>query len=215
MIVTISAAYGAGGSALGRRVAERLGLELIDQTVPSAVTQKLGISGPDADILLRFTPRGFWKILTYPFSLATSAPIALRNQQQLPASDRDVVRAIETELFDAADRGDAVIVGHAAAMVLAGRPDAVHVRLDGAPDGRVELAMRQHGITAVAAGTQMRRSDRQRSGYVKHFYQADVSDARFYDLVLDTVDTDWDRAEQLILEVAQRVSARGEYGLRS
>jgi len=55
-------------------------------------------------------------------------------------------------------------------VVLANRSDALHVRLDGPPQGRVRMAMRQHGIDAAAAEAAQRKNDRIRAGYAKHFY---------------------------------------------
>jgi hypothetical protein len=42
--VTVAALYGASGSLIGPRVAERLGVPLLDRQIPEAVSEQAGIS---------------------------------------------------------------------------------------------------------------------------------------------------------------------------
>ena len=43
-VVTLAALYGAGGSVVGPRVAERLGVPFLDRDIPEAVAQRSGLS---------------------------------------------------------------------------------------------------------------------------------------------------------------------------
>ena len=43
-VVTIAALYGAGGSVVGPRVAERLGVPLLDREIPEDVARRTGLS---------------------------------------------------------------------------------------------------------------------------------------------------------------------------
>src|SRR3954469_15051403 len=55
-VVTIAAIYGAAGSVIGSRVAELLGVPLLDRRIPQAVAQHTGLS-EDAVAELDETPR--------------------------------------------------------------------------------------------------------------------------------------------------------------
>lgn len=208
MIITISASYGAGGSELGPRIAQRLGLRFIDRAVPVAVADELGISVQDAEAIEQDTPSRFWHFFAHMSSLSPGMVVPAPVEQGV--TDRDVMRGTEAELRKVADSGSGVILGHAAAVVLANRSDALHVRLDGPPQGRVRMAMRQHGIDAAAAEAAQRKNDRIRAGYAKHFYGVDSASAKHYHLVLDTVRIDWDTAEQLILGAARSSSTMSD-----
>lgn len=70
MIITISASYGAGGSELGPRIAQRLGLRFIDRAVPVAVADELGISVQDAEAIEQDTPSRFWHFFAHMSSLS-------------------------------------------------------------------------------------------------------------------------------------------------
>lgn len=198
MIVTISASYGAGGSELGPRVAQRLGVEFIDRAVPVVVADELGISLADAEAMERTATNRLWEFLA---RLSPASGLSLPLAVEPVSTGRELVAVMETALRKVADTGG-VILGHAAAVVLADRPDALHVRLDGAAEGRVQAAMRQHGIDEATAQAQLRDNDKIRDTYVKHFYRADASDPSLYHLVVDTVRLGWDRAEELILTAA-------------
>jgi cytidylate kinase len=200
MIVTISASYGAGGSELGPRVAQRLGVRFVDRAIPVAVAQELGISVEEAEAVQQNSSSRLWQAFA---RLSPLGGMAIPPAAGQAASDRELLEVTQAQLCKVADDGDAVILGHAAAVVLADREAAVHIRLDGSPAGRIRSAMHQHGIDADEAASQQKDNDRIRSGYVQHFYRADSADPCHYHLVLDTVRLGWDKAEELIVRAAQ------------
>src|SRR3712207_9541262 len=42
-VVTVAALYGAGGSVVGPRVAERLGVRFLDRAIPASVAERMGV----------------------------------------------------------------------------------------------------------------------------------------------------------------------------
>ena len=200
MIVTMSASYAAGGSEIGPRVAQRLGLRFVDRAIPVAVAEELGISIEDAEAVEKNASSRLWNIFARitPLSGGFAFPAPVEQ-----VSDRQLIEGLQAQLHKTADEDDVLILGHAAAVVLADRSDALHVRLDGSPQGRVQAAMRQHGIDSDAAAEQQRGNDKIRSGYVKHFYHLDSANPTLYHLVLDTVRLGWDRAEELIIHATR------------
>ena len=84
-------------------------------------------------------------------------------------------------------RGDGgVILGRAAAVVLARQPAAYHVRLDGPVARRVARAMAIEGIDNERAARRRAETDRARTAYVRRLYRADPADRELYHLVVDT-----------------------------
>ena len=67
-VVTLSASYGAGGSQVGPRLAERLGVAFLDRVIPTTVAERLAVPLDDAlahddavrsvleRLLMRFAP---------------------------------------------------------------------------------------------------------------------------------------------------------------
>ena len=91
-----------------------------------------------------------------------------------------------------------MILGRAGAVVLAGEPSALHVRLDGPPAARVEQAMLLESVDRETAERRRRDTDRAREAYVKRYYNRDARDNRLYDMVLDATRLDLDLCVDLI-----------------
>ena len=100
------------------------------------------------------------------------------------------------------------MLGRAAAIVLCGRPGAVHVRLDGPEEALVFQAMQIDQIDEDEARRRQRNSDRARMGCVKHFYQADPRDPRRYRLVLKSTALALETRVELIVAAARGAGGR-------
>ena len=79
-----------------------------------------------------------------------------------------------------------MVLGRAGAVILKDAPDALHVRLDGPPERRVEQAMALEELSREDAERLRKSGDRAREGYVKHFYNVDPRDPALYHLVIDS-----------------------------
>jgi cytidylate kinase len=193
-LVTLSAAYGAGGSHVGPALAERLGVPFVDRAIASGMADRLGISATAAERLDEDVERGLDRILANLAPIADFYgdvdPATLQRSAHHEAAEQ-VIREI------AADRR-AVILGRAGAVVLAGDPRALHVRLDGPRDARVEQAIRLEGVDAEVAARRCRKTDRAREAYVKRYYNRDARDPALYDLVLDSTRLGLDRCVEVI-----------------
>jgi len=102
-----------------------------------------------------------------------------------------------------AEAGHAVILGRSGALILKDHPHALHVRLDGPRERRIEQAVRLHGIDHKTAERQQAETDRAREAYAQHFYRADVRDPSLYHLIVDTTAIGLDAALELIVLAAQ------------
>jgi len=201
-VVTISATYGAGGGLIGPTVADRLGVPFVDRAIPAAVAQDLGV--PLEDVLGRDDQaRGRLGRM-----LAAAAPLSAEwmvNADQVRGallSDAEVLSCTEEAIRRAVRGGGAVILGRAAALVLRGHPQALHVRLDGDPDRRVAQAATVLGIGEPQARRAMARNDKARTAYVRHFYGEDPADLRHYHLVMDSTRLPLEVCTALVVEAA-------------
>lgn len=183
-LVTISAPYGAGGSHIGPRLAERLGVPFVDRAIPVSVSRRLDIPVDDAinreeiphDTLTR------WAAYFAP-AVQLFGGMALGDQ---PLHDDEAFRMATEEALREHAAGGAVILGRAGAIVLQDVPRAVHVRLDGPRDRRIEQAMRLRSVDRDTAERDLKTSDLAREAYVKTWYRVDPADAEHYDLVIDS-----------------------------
>jgi hypothetical protein len=178
-------------------VAERLGLPLVDRAIPAVLA---------ADDELN--EGAFGRLLTRALvhaGLFVGVPAA----PGVGGVVADVADA-EEAIRQFADRGGAVILGRAAALVLKGRPDTLHVRLDGPVESRCKQATRHEGVDHETAARRQEQADRARRAYIEHFYPRTGAwtDIRHYHLILDSTVISLDGCAELIVRAARDLFAR-------
>jgi hypothetical protein len=183
-VVTVSAAYGAAGAEVAPAVAERLGLPFHDRAIAAQVAGRLGVPLSEAEANDETVVRGLWRLVA---SLgAMPDPVG----GVLPTSSLPDARVYreQTEhvLTEIAAGAGGVVLGRAGAIVLGDRPDALHVRLDGPRERRLEAAVARSGRSREEVQREMAANDRTREAYVRHFYRCDPAAPRHYHLVIDS-----------------------------
>jgi cytidylate kinase len=131
-------------------------------------------------------------------------------QSRTPGRE-DIISLIEQVIRAAADRGDVVIVGRGAQVVLADRPDALHVRVIAPVIIRCQRIAEREGVGAEEAMALILRADRDRARYLRQYYRVDWEDSNLYHLTVNTERTGIDLAARLIAgAVHQGLWARQE-----
>jgi hypothetical protein len=200
-VVTVSASFGAGGAEIAPAVAELLGLPFHDRVIPAQVAGRLGVPVAQAEANDETITRGLWRLVS---SLGTMPdPVG----GVLPTWGLPDERAyrVQTErvLGEIADGPGGVVLGRAAAMVLRGRPDVLHVRLDGPADRRLAAAVQHTGRPEDEVRRERDAADAGRVAYVRHFYRCDPADARHYHLVVDSTALSHEVVVDLVVTAAR------------
>lgn len=188
-LVTISAQYGAGGSSIAPAVAEALGVPFVDRAIPVQVARELGVSTEESLARDDRAETGWvsrWLAGAAQVAVTSTAPATPVDVAGCVLSDQSFVDHTEKVIRGLATSTGAVVLGRAAAVVLADRPGTLHVRLRGPRDRRLRQAMELRGIDTDTAQREMADTDRARAAYVRRFYRCDPDDAGFYHLVCDS-----------------------------
>jgi cytidylate kinase len=201
-IVTVSATFGAGGGVIGPRLAERLGVQFLDRAIPSEVANRLAIPLEEAAardesiggllsrMVLRLAPVGL------AFG-AETAPDTI--------DEESFRRTTEAIIREHAATGEIVVLGRAGAIVLKDDPRALHVRLIGPREKRIEQAVRLSGQDRERIEQRLDETDHARESYVRHFYHHDPADPELYHLTIDSTAIPLETVVELI---AQAVHSR-------
>lgn len=226
-VVTISATFGAGGSVIGPAIAARLGVPFLDRAVPSAVAEQIGCSLDEALQRDDRAPGGFERLLagaarlpTVTLGSADTAYFGAMDDEGRLLYDHEFVEQTERVIKDVA-RGGGVVLGRAAAVILADHPGALHIRLDGSRQARLrrarrlwELGDREEfggkgwGPTPPTA-KMLNDNDRARASYVRRFYRVDPADPGHYHLVVDSAVLSTDACADMVVRAAEdRTSGR-------
>lgn len=200
-VVTISHATGAGGNTIGRTVADRLGFRYIDEEIITVAARKEGIDAKlvaDAERRRTFLERLFSGIAGAMDPPLLGSGVLMRD----PNWDEGLRTLIVEAIRETAERGDAVMVSHAASIPLAGRGDVLRVMITASLDTRVRR-IAQAGDQPDAA-TFIKDNDAARADYFQRFYRIERELPTHYDLVINTDMLSADEAADIIVAAVRR-----------
>jgi CMP/dCMP kinase len=195
-VVTISREYGSGGGEIAARLANRLQWQLVDHALVEHVASEIGISLEDAEGHDEQVEGLIERILN---NLQYIEPQLLVNEPAEPAfSEADYHAEFAKIVQAAAERGQAVIVGRASQVLLAGQRDVLHVRIVAPLAQRVIYVMQRENLERAAAEARIAQKDRARARYLEQTYHHKSDDAHLYDLVVNTSRLDLECAVSII-----------------
>jgi cytidylate kinase len=116
---------------------------------------------------------------------------------------------IRSVLWESAERGNAVIVAHAASFALADHADVLRVLVTASPETRARRLAEAQDIDEAEAEKLIARGDANRADYLKRFYKVAAELPTHYDIALNTDRVAPEDATALILSAArsQRIPA--------
>jgi cytidylate kinase len=182
-LVTISRSIGCGGKIIARLVAEGLNLQLYDDPELQAEALKMGIRSEDLKSLNEKAPGLFDRIMT-----------------RRPQIYLDLMEAV---VYEVAQRGEGVILGHGSQLMLRDFGCALHVLVHAGESTRIQNIMEQRGLSQEAARKLIHRRDHEQKGFFRYPFQMDWNDPSLYDLIINTEKMGIDAAAKLIMEAAQ------------
>jgi uncharacterized protein len=204
-VVCISHATGAGGSEVGRLVAERLGYRYVDEELVAHAAAKGGVDpGAIANEERRKT---LLARLVEDFSRGTSAEALAMTGYSPPlvssgVTSDDLRRFVRDAIDETAARGDAVIVSHAASHAIGGREDVLRVLVTASADTRAQRLRESEHLDESAAKDALENADAARADYLKRFHGLGQEQPTHYDLVLNTDQLSVEQAAELVSAAA-------------
>ncbi len=164
-IITISRQMGSLGDEIARSAADKLGYEQIGKSQIGEVLLEHGFSASDLD------------------KYDEKSPSLL---QHLSIQKSIFSHLIRAAVYELAAKGEVMIVGRGAQVILKDIPGTLHVR-DIAPHAiRANRLMEQNGNDREKAQWVIEQGDRNSSGYIHTYFNANWDDSELYDLVLNT-----------------------------
>ncbi|MCU1358809.1 MAG: hypothetical protein JWN99_98 [Ilumatobacteraceae bacterium] len=198
-VVTISATYGAGGSLIAPMLAKALELRFVDRTVSSA--DAVAAESPSDAEIASAPPRRWISALA---NLAATLPGVPTPGVPVTDAVADMRDETTAQVTAEAAQGPVLILGRAAAVILAGNPMAFHIRLDGPVAARIARAQSIEKIDAAEARRRCEATDRLRTLFVQRLYNRDSSEPGLYHLVLDTTVLNADDVIAVLRTAVQR-----------
>ena len=213
-VISFSVQTGSGGFGIARRVSDRLGFRYYDWEITSEAAARAGVS-PNEVIAAERVPCFLERMMrrlgaVSTVSLETSpgfsepSPAMWNTAIQSLTSD-DYRHFIERVVIELAERGEAVIVGHASQSLLRDKPGVLRVLVYGSPAVRIGRLAAEQSIDRERAAALVKHSDKDRADLLKRVHHLEVLDATNYDLALNTDRVSADLATETIIAAAQEI----------
>jgi CMP/dCMP kinase len=197
--VCISRDVGAGGEQVGRAVAEALGYRYVDEDIVRLAAERAGV---DVQEVSSVEQRRTLATRLLDMVAQGGAPEAYAYlpdddaRMWAKASDT-MIAVIQAVITETADRGEAVIVAHAASYVLPGRQDVLRVLITGSQDARQARLAAEAGDGP--ARDAVREGEKARADYLRRFHDVKQELPTHYDLVVNTDQLGIDGAAALVI----------------
>ena len=200
-IITINRELGSGGRTVGRKLAEKLGVEYFDKAVINALQERYNLSVEQIEHL-KGQETGWWEELKRKMTFSESE----YELNQTNIETEDVFRA-ETQILKALAKDQScVIAGRTAFYMFREHPNHLSILIQASMLNRMERVAREQNMTKEQARLVIDKVDKMRENYVKEFTGTSRYDARNYHLVINMDDISEDAAVELILTYIRSIS---------
>ncbi|MEE1025460.1 MAG: cytidylate kinase-like family protein [Acutalibacteraceae bacterium] len=181
-VITIGRQFGSGGRAIGRLVAEKLGIPFYDKEIIKRISKESGLSHEILDDYDEKPTNSF----LYSLSLgAYTYGNSITGIPEMPMSDKifviqsDVIKKIAAE-------GPCVIVGRCAESILKDEVNCLSIFIHADFDSRIQRVSEYDKISHDQAAEQIRKTDKKRASYHNYYSELKWGAATSYDFCINS-----------------------------
>jgi len=200
-VITINRELGSGGRTVGRKLAEKLGVEYYDKAVIKALEKRYNLSAEQIEHL-KGQETGWWAEFKRKMTFSDSE----YDLNQMGIETEDVFRA-ETEILRAiAKEESCVIAGRSAFYIFREHPNHLSVMIQASMPCRMTRVAREQNMSKEEARMVIEKVDKMRENYVNEFTGTSRYDTRNYQLVINMDEINEEAAVELILQYIKQMS---------
>lgn len=203
-VITINREVGSGGRTVGRKLAERLGVNYCDKAVIDGLTKRFGLS-PERIEEIKAQKKSWWKdINNYYQTLVNSANLPMEAEVKL---DNNIMFETEKHILqDIATHDSCVVAGRTGFMVFREWPNHLNIFIQASLDHRIKRIMRRKNVSEQEARNIIMKVDADRETYIKKYEDTSRYDTRNYHLVISMDELSEDEAVDVICCYIDRMS---------
>ena len=182
IVITVARQYGSGGKTIGEMFAKKMGIPCYGSNLLEMASEESGI----AEHLFRQLDE---KLQNSPILRMTTD---VYTGDVIPPSSSDFVSAKNLFNYQAkimkrlAETESCVIIGRAADFVLKDYPNVVSVFVHASEEFNLARAMERNSMTESEMQKFIAKTDKYRADYYRHYTGREWTDARNYDLCLNS-----------------------------
>ncbi len=181
IVITIGRQFGSGGSAIGKALAEELGISYYDKNIIEIAAEKSGIREQlfkDADE----KHNSFLYSLSMAHYSGMSSPAYLND-----VITNDKLFVIQSNVIkDIAQKESCIFVGRCASEILADTVKSFNIFIHAPYQTRVERIMRVYNVPEANAKSLIKKTDKSRASYHNFYSNGKWGDSASYNISIDS-----------------------------
>lgn len=201
-VITINRELGSGGRTVGRKLAEKLGVDFYDKAVIKGLQEKFHLTAEEIE-KLKGRKQGWWA--DFKRQISGGADMVnyyipkIGNEPEL--LDTDEVFQAETEILNGiAAEESCIVAGRSGFYVFRYHPNHLSIFIQASMPFRIQRVASKQNMTEDEARKTIEKVDEMRENYVKKYAKTSRYDTRNYDLVITSDGKTEDQiVEQILL----------------
>ena len=203
-VITINREVGTGGRTVGRKLAEKLGVNYYDKAIVEGLTKKYGLTIERIEEI-KAEKMSWWNdISSYYKTLVDSAALPMEAEAIL--DNANMFKAEKRILEELAEQASCVVAGRTGFMVFRQWPNHLNIFIQASLEYRIERVMRRQNVSEKEACDIIAKMDKSRETYIKKYEDTSRYDTRNYQLVISMDDLTEDDAVEVIMNYIERMS---------
>ena len=186
-VITINRELGSGGRTIGRKLAEKLGVEFYDKALIKALQEKYNLSVEEIE-KLKGRSHSWWSEFKRIINIGPGVNI----EYYMPKTDDkpdllttdEMFKAEEQILKGIGENESCVIAGRLGFYVFRDHPNHLSILIQASTPFRLDRVMRKKNIPESEAKKTIEQVDKMRENYVNEYTKTSRYDTRNYDLVI-------------------------------
>ncbi len=205
-VITINREMGSGGRTIGRKLADKLGVEFYYKTVIKGLEKEFNLTAEEIE-KQKGREQGWWANIKQQLtnSIMSSNPYLPQVADTASLIDTDDIFKAETEILRGiADEESCVVAGRCGFYIFRNHPNHFNILIQASMPHRIKRVANKQGISEEEARKAIDMVDQMRENYVNKYTNTSRYDTRNYDLVITMDDLTEDDAVAIILETINR-----------
>ena len=186
-VITINRELGSGGRTVGRKLAERLGVEYYDKAVVKGLQEKYHLSAEQIE-KLKGEKQNWWtefkRVMQLGPGMSANYYLPKIGDEPDLLDSKDVYETEKEILNGIAAEESCVIAGRTGFHVFRNHPNHLSILIQASTEFRVARTMRKENVSEKEALKIIEKVDKMRENYVNEFTHTSRYDARNYQLVI-------------------------------
>ena len=200
-VITINRELGSGGRTVGRKLAEKLGVEYYDKALIKALQDRYGISVEQIE-KIKGQEQGWWAEFKRKMTFSEEE----YSLNQMGIESESVFRAEIEFLKGLAKEESCVIAGRSGFYIFRDHPNHLSIFIQASMPCRMARVAREQNMSKEEARMTIEKIDQMRENYIKEQTGLSRYDARNYQLVLSMDELTEDAAVDVIMEYIRKMA---------